>query len=186
VKAEGVRAGGDLLGAPFTNKGGGIVNIAITTNNEAYQTMTNSGLFTILATGSLEFGSGSQAETNFYNDGTLDNKGTLQLCGSIFNNKGIYEVTYGVNTHDASTLIGTKGCTGTVNLGGTLDIATVGSPPVGSTFDVVGNPATGTWTDVSGKFASLNFGTENYTVSYGPNIVTVTVAKSPARRQQRG
>jgi hypothetical protein len=100
---------------------------------------------------------------------TPKNRVTLCCCRPVYERSG--PGGYG-DTTDASALVGTQGNPGTVNLGGTLDIVTVGSPPVGTTFDV-GNSG---WVDVNGTFSSLDSGTETYTASYEPNIVTVTVA----------
>jgi hypothetical protein len=55
-----------------------------------------------------------------------------------------------------------------------LEIATVGNPAVGTSFDVVGsNTST---TDTSGTFASFQFGSHSYTVSYVAPGVTATVS----------
>jgi hypothetical protein len=174
--ANGANGGTDILNTPFSNAG--TVTINTLTEAEAYQTISNSGTFTINPNKEFETTGGSEEATDFNNQGTLDNEGTFTLNNTTLNldGSGTYEARFGSATATPSTLSGPSvaGESGTVNLGGTLEIGTVGTPPIGTTFDVVGSSTSTTVT--SSTFSSYEFGSENYTVSYSDPGVTATVA----------
>jgi hypothetical protein len=174
--ANGASGGSDFINAPFSNNGSVTVNAL--TVGEAYQTIANSGTFTITPNNEFETTGGSEATTSFNNQGTLDNEGSFILDNTTLNlnSSGTYEATFGAPEDTPSTLSGPSvaGDIGTVSLGGTLEITTVGTPAIGTSFDVVGsNTST---TDTSGTFASYEFGSHNYTVSYSDPGVTATVS----------
>jgi hypothetical protein len=184
-EAAGVSQVDDILDAPLINNSDGTVSISANTETGQDAPITNSGAWTVTPTGYLTVigvcgaacGTPPPPQTSFTNTGTVDNMGTISMEEAVFSNSGVYEATFG-SSQDTSALVGASpsGDTGYIDLGGTLEIDTVGSPATGTTFNVVGNNATST--DVSGTFATYNFGSENYTVNYGPNGVTATVAAS--------
>jgi hypothetical protein len=125
--------------------------------------VTNSGSMTL------------NAKTNSFDEGnTLINNGTLTLAaGSSLNSSGTVKLNasgtlaLGISTSPAafSTLTG-----GTVTLGGTLDVSTVGHPLAGKVYKVI----TAT-TSKKGTFASENFtGGTSYTVTYKATTVSLT------------
>ena len=174
--AHGTNGGTDIINTPFSNAG--TVTINTLTEGKAYQTISNSGTFTIAPNMEFETSGGSGAATDFNNVGTLDNKGTFTLDDTTLNldGSGTYEARFGAPNDTPSTLSGPSvaGESGTVNVGGTLEIGTVGTPAVGTAFDVVGSSTSTTVT--SGTFSSYEFGSESYTVSYSDSGVTATVS----------
>jgi hypothetical protein len=175
--ANGANGGNDVINTPFANDGR--VTINALTVGDPYQTIANNGTFTITPNNEFETTGGSQAETDFNNQGTLDNEGSFILDNSTvnLNSSGTYEATFGASGDTPSTLSGVpsnSGDSGTVSLGGTLEIATVGTPSDGTQYAVVGGSTS--VTDTTGTFASYEFGTQNYTVSYTSNGMTVTVS----------
>jgi hypothetical protein len=172
-ESTGSNGGSAVVNAPLTNDSGGTVSIDLNTTGEAYQTITNNGTFDIAQKVTFTTSGGSEAATNFTNNGTLDNRGTITLSGTNFSNDGLYEVLFG-NPNGASALVGGgSGQTGVVALGGTLKITTAGSPPLGSTFAVVGD-----FTSVSGTFSSVESGSDTYSLSYLSTGVTATLVSS--------
>ena len=172
----GANGGTDIINTPLDNAG--TVTINTLTEGEAYQTISNSGTFTINPNKEFETTGGSEEATDFDNEGTLDNKGTFTLDNTTLNldGSGTYEARFGAPKATPSTLSGpsVEGESGTVNLGGTLEISTVGTPPIGTSFDVVGSTTSTTVT--SSTFSSYEFGSESYTVSYSDPGVTATVS----------
>ena len=152
--AHGTNGGTDIINTPFSNAG--TVTINTLTEGKAYQTISNSGTFTIAPNMEFETSGGSGAATDFNNVGTLDNKGTFTLDDTTLNphGSGTYEARFGAPNDTPSTLSGPSvaGESGTVNVGGTLEIGTVGTPAVGTAFDVVGSSTSTTVT--SGTFSS--------------------------------
>jgi hypothetical protein len=175
--ANGATGGSDLINAPFSNTGS--VTINALTVGEAYQTIANNGTFTITPNNEFETTGGSEAATDFNNDGSLDNEGSFILDNTTINlnSSGTYEATFGAPKDTPSTLSGVPGNSGdigTVNLGGTLEITTVGTPAVGTQYAVVGGSTA--VTDTMGTFATTIFGTQHYTLSYTSNGVTATAS----------
>jgi hypothetical protein len=174
--ANGTNGGTDIINTPLSNAG--TVTVNTLTEGEANQTISNSGTFTINPNKEFETTGGSEEATDFDNEGTLDNKGTFTLDNTTLNldGSGTYEARFGAPNATPSTLSGpsVEGESGTVNLGGTLEIDTVGTPPIGTSFDVVGSSTSTTTT--SSTFSSYEFGSERYTVSYSDPGVTATVS----------
>jgi hypothetical protein len=175
--ANGVDEGHDVLDAPFSNSGH--VTINALTDSDAYQTFSNDGTFTITPNNEFETTGGSEAATDFDNEGTLDNEGSFILNTSTLNldSSGIYEATFDASGDTPSTLSGVPGNAGdigTVRVAGTLEIDTAGTPTTGTSYAVVGGSTS--VTNTSGTFSTYKFGSQNYTVSYTSNGVTAKVS----------
>ena len=95
--------------------------------------MANSGAFDIVHGGQVVLSGGS----------TLTNEAT-----------GTLRVTVDANTKSVSGITGPG-----VALNGTLAVATMGSPAVGSSYVAIGGP-------VTGKFSAYSFGRQHYSVRY--------------------
>ena len=175
--ANGTKGGSDRINAPFSNNGSVAINAL--TVGEAYQTIANNGTFTITPNKEFETTGGSEAATVFNNDGTLNNEGSLILDNTTINldSSGTYEATIDASDDTPSALSGVPGNSGdigTVNLAGTLEITTVGTPATGTPYAVVGGSTT--VTDTMGTFATTIFGSQNYTLNYTSNGVTATAS----------
>lgn len=144
--------------ASLTNRAGGTVDIAADTELGPVtygggSATVNWGTFDVARGGQVVLGSGS----------TLVNKATGRLG-----------VTVVGSPKRASGVSGAG-----VTLKGTLAVATVGSPPVGSTFVVIGGP-------VTGRFSAYAFGRERYSVRYGPGGTSSDEVILTVRGKARG
>ncbi len=126
----------------------------------------------VQAGGTVSIGSASTAQ----NDDTADtNSGTFQVVNggelSLSSNSALTNTasgTLGVTVNGTAGGISGPGVTIT---GSTLEVTTVGSPAVGTTFTPISGPVTGT-------FSHFDFGTGNYSVSYPSNSVVLTTEPS--------
>ena len=133
-------------------------------------TITNDGTFTVDAGGTFSLSSG----INFVNGGgnvTLASTAQFQLNGNAGftqDGDGTFTDTVDATTGDYGQLTGCgPGCG--VAVDGELDITTVGTPAVGSTWPIIN--ASGR----SGQFATYAFGTVNYAATYPSAGVTLVV-----------
>ena len=121
------------IAVPITNQAGGKVDIATDTGFADGTPTANSGAFDIVHGGQVVLSGGS----------TLTNEAT-----------GTLRVTVDANTKSVSGITGPG-----VALNGTLAVATMGSPAVGSSYVAIGGP-------VTGKFSAYSFGRQHYSVRY--------------------
>ena len=109
---------------------------------------------------------GARGVTEIPRSPTPDDGGGLQIPPSQaqFTTTGLVRTTV-----DAAT--GVFGITGggTLTLGGTLAVVTVGSPALGATFTPIAGST------ISGTFTTLSFGGTDYDTAYSPTTVTLTV-----------
>jgi hypothetical protein len=121
------------IAVPLTNQAGGKVDIATRTGFADGTATANWGAFDIVHGGQVVLSGGS----------TLANEAT-----------GTLRVSVDASTKTASGITGPG-----VALNGTLAVATMGSPAVGSSYVAIGGP-------VTGKFSAYSFGHRHYLVRY--------------------
>ena len=135
----------DYIEASVTNATGGTVTIASpTTSQDESTTTTNHGTFSVVDGGAITLTGGAAF--------TQSSTGTFSAA---------VDATNGV--------FGLKG--GTDTIAGTLVITTVGSPTLGSPYNVISGAAS-----LAGTFSALRFGPHAYVIGYSSSAVTATVA----------
>jgi hypothetical protein len=133
------------IDANLTNSSTGTVTIASSASKQDVgTTTTNNGLFSVADGGVITLSGGS-----IFTQGSA---GTFSATVDATN--GAFGLTGGTDT-----------------LAGTLAINTVGSPTLGTKYNVITAA-----TSVTGTFSSLSFGPHAYIVGYTATTVTVTVA----------
>ena len=137
--------------------------------DDAGTTITNDGAFTVDSGGTFSLNS-----VSFVNGGgnaTLASTAQFQLIGTAGftqDGDGTFTDTIDATTGDYGQLVGCgPGCG--VAVDGELDITTVGTPAVGSTWPIINTSGR------SGHFATYAFGTVNYAATYSTAGVTLVV-----------